>query len=76
LHRYLSFVYLLHYYCIVMSIAYNYKLSECSNNSNKSNNNTKSTTQNITKMILQVIFELTAERDNKPYHIAADMIRR
>jgi len=28
-----------------------------------------------TKKILQVIFELTAERDNIPYHIAAKMIR-
>jgi len=29
-----------------------------------------------TKLILQVIFELTAERDNIPYHTAANMIRR
>jgi len=28
-----------------------------------------------TKKILHVIFELTAERDNIPYHIAANMIR-
>jgi len=29
-----------------------------------------------TKKILQVIFEFTAERDNIPYHIATNMIRR